>query len=480
MENVRQQYLLNKKKEFNQISDAWDSVKIEAPEKSKQLLRSSIKPNISRGESVPRQISINLSIEADTSELKEYINEIKETLEDASSKLKRGIFDMDRTLDEALASENEDVIFADTVNELLKWTRYCSDMSFELLGRNFEIEVPDDIKAIERKWGDNETRIRRKAEAKEYGVEIGNLDRHKEYIRLKQDLENANSSANAYALNQKLKELKGYLDSDDLAKKAEEKASLLKEKEEQQERIRKEKEEAKKRAEEERRQKIIDEWKSNVATIKKQRQEKKASILSEIKQRKEETIGLAEKAYNDSILEITDTLSESKRKLEEENTEFETLGFFKFSRKKELKESIEKLQQQIQRLENDKVIEKDKLTRKIEEAQRDEEKRKKGLDAELDTQFVIPENPIEVAERKAKEKAAAEERTRRLSTNDGIKNEIYNVLALSDNLMTVTDIQERLDFEISNVKLSSLLRQLVADGKIERVEDKRKAYFRTY
>ena len=53
---------------------------------------------------------------------------------------------------------------------------------------------------------------------------------------------------------------------------------------------------------------------------------------------------------------------------------------------------------------------------------------------------------------------------------------------LTDNggLMTVTDIQKSCKelSELSNQKVSALIRQLKDDGKVEKVEDKRKSYFK--
>lgn len=77
----------------------------------------------------------------------------------------------------------------------------------------------------------------------------------------------------------------------------------------------------------------------------------------------------------------------------------------------------------------------------------------------------------------AKKNAADKKATPNQVANEGIKDTIVEVLTANGDKMTVTDIQKSLDTELSNQKISSLLRQLVADGKVARVEDKRKAYF---
>jgi Cft2 family RNA processing exonuclease len=65
--------------------------------------------------------------------------------------------------------------------------------------------------------------------------------------------------------------------------------------------------------------------------------------------------------------------------------------------------------------------------------------------------------------------------------NEGIKNEILECMASEPNrLFTISEMQKVFPCcaELSNQKLSALIRQLMTDGKVERVEEKRKAYFR--
>ena len=65
--------------------------------------------------------------------------------------------------------------------------------------------------------------------------------------------------------------------------------------------------------------------------------------------------------------------------------------------------------------------------------------------------------------------------------NEGIKADILECMANEPNRMfTISEIQKSFDCcaEMSNQRVSALVRQLVNDGKIERIEDKRKAYFK--
>ena len=64
--------------------------------------------------------------------------------------------------------------------------------------------------------------------------------------------------------------------------------------------------------------------------------------------------------------------------------------------------------------------------------------------------------------------------------NEGIKSVIIETLAENGKMMTISEMQKvsaELG-ELSNQRISALIRQLINDGKVERIEDKRKAYFK--
>lgn len=62
--------------------------------------------------------------------------------------------------------------------------------------------------------------------------------------------------------------------------------------------------------------------------------------------------------------------------------------------------------------------------------------------------------------------------------NEGVKEAIINVLAENGEQMTVTEIVKVIDGDYTNQKISALIRQLIADGKVEKVVDKRKSFFK--
>ena len=80
----------------------------------------------------------------------------------------------------------------------------------------------------------------------------------------------------------------------------------------------------------------------------------------------------------------------------------------------------------------------------------------------------------------AKKNSAEKKPTAQQVANEGIKQVILQVLTDNGGLMTVTDVQKSCAelSELSNQKLSALLRQMKDDGIVEKVEDKRKSYFK--
>ena len=80
----------------------------------------------------------------------------------------------------------------------------------------------------------------------------------------------------------------------------------------------------------------------------------------------------------------------------------------------------------------------------------------------------------------AKKNASEKKPTAQQVANEGLKQTIVDVLIENGGLMTVTDVQKSCEelSALSNQRVSALLRQLKDDGKVERVEEKRKAYFK--
>ena len=79
----------------------------------------------------------------------------------------------------------------------------------------------------------------------------------------------------------------------------------------------------------------------------------------------------------------------------------------------------------------------------------------------------------------AKKNASEKKPTAQQVANEGLKAVIIDVLKENGGMMTITDIQKASAelAELSNQRISALVRQMIGI-EVERVEDKRKAYFK--
>ena len=78
----------------------------------------------------------------------------------------------------------------------------------------------------------------------------------------------------------------------------------------------------------------------------------------------------------------------------------------------------------------------------------------------------------------AKKNSAEKKPTAVQVANEGIKDAILEAME-EGKKYTITDLMKEVEAcaDLSNQRVSALVRQLVADGSVERTEEKRKAYF---
>ena len=83
---------------------------------------------------------------------------------------------------------------------------------------------------------------------------------------------------------------------------------------------------------------------------------------------------------------------------------------------------------------------------------------------------------IELLEKK---NSADKKPTAQQVANEGIKNAIYDNME-NGKLYTIDEITKSIPecADLTNQKISALLRQMILDNRVERIEEKRKAYFR--
>ena len=63
--------------------------------------------------------------------------------------------------------------------------------------------------------------------------------------------------------------------------------------------------------------------------------------------------------------------------------------------------------------------------------------------------------------------------------NVGLRKEIIEILSNEpEHLFTATEVQKAMKDEYSNQRISALLKQLKEEGKVEKIQEKRKSYFK--
>lgn len=95
-------------------------------------------------------------------------------------------------------------------------------------------------------------------------------------------------------------------------------------------------------------------------------------------------------------------------------------------------------------------------------------------DNEMLKEFI--EHELELLEKKSGSKG----QTKTQKENETLKNELVNAFAEFDTPITISEFCTKSDnivASLSNQKISALLRQLVAEGRMVRIEEKKKAYF---
>ena len=98
--------------------------------------------------------------------------------------------------------------------------------------------------------------------------------------------------------------------------------------------------------------------------------------------------------------------------------------------------------------------------------------------AEVQANSVLVEFIDHELELLAKKNSAEKKPTAQQTANEGIKSAILNGME-ADKKYTITDLIKSIPdcADLTNQRVSNLVRQLISEGKVVRTEEKRKAYF---
>ena len=217
------------------------------------------------------------------------------------------------------------------------------------------------------------------------------------------------------------------------------------------------------------------EWEAECERVKKLHEK----LIPEAKER-------AEKKYRRELVEKRDRAIEGAQKIiaeqqaiiDEAQATIKAAKFFEFGKKLEANSRIQTATQPLAA-----------ARARVAEAEAEYAKSLANIDAELQRKFKWAVDEVEKQHpmpRKPRDPNTPDPfspgsgATAVQVANAGIKREIYETLAECGTLMTVVDIMQQCNAaaDLSNQRVSALVRQLVSDGLVERVEEKRMAYFR--
>ena len=222
--------------------------------------------------------------------------------------------------------------------------------------------------------------------------------------------------------------------------------------------------------------------------IAKARETEKAKLEAEIVKKTQDKISaleekrdVIEKSYVHEVVTSRAYLDEKKKALSEHEkcTKFGKrvlfeLGFSKDTATNTLHTEIETLVGELQTLSNDYKAQLENVNKELKANNQEKTKSIDGIAQTLDKRFPLPEkvkiNKTEVVTNAGKTPVQI--------VNESMKDAIYEYL-LTSGLQTIDEICENCPevCDMTLQRVSALVRQLVTEGRVERQEDKRRAYF---
>jgi len=252
-----EEYLASMKSKYQTDTRNWERFTKEIPDKLMQLIKSGIKPSVSRGGSSSsgsggRTLSINVTFESNMDAAKSYAESLKTDIPKRGEAFHKTIDAFDAKLKEYHAAGLEGELFEKLAKHFAQWVDYAKDLHVKIRDATISVDLPQSYLAQKKHWLELADTQRLNEDAKRYGISVDDVPKHRKYLEGKQKKAAAKTSAAMRQASKLLQELGGYLDSADLVAQAEDAAAKLQLKEEEAERIRKAEEAQRKKEEAER------------------------------------------------------------------------------------------------------------------------------------------------------------------------------------------------------------------------------------
>lgn len=221
-------------------------------------------------------------------------------------------------------------------------------------------------------------------------------------------------------------------------------------------------------------------FEKKMQTAKQNRTDAKNAFETKISKETEEKISKIEKEQSTFDQTYVDTIKSLRIELDENKATLSSLGFFKGAEKKKMNAKIEELVNKLQETTNHY---KEKLDKNNKAINKYEQEKTNSVNTEFEAinkRYPLPEL-IKYVKRTPQEKVKEIENrpTAMQLVNSGMKDAIYDYM-IGQGLVTITDILMNCPeaADLTNQRVSAYVRQLVSEGRVERIEEKRMAYFR--
>ena len=251
-----EQYWAEMNSQFQKDTRDWERFAGEVPEKFIQLVKSGIRPNISRGSGMSsdghRTLSVNLSFESNMDAAKEYLQTLKTEIPRRGEAFCKPLDDFDEQLEKYYHAELGGDTFEKLAKLFAQWVDYAQNLHVQIRDTKITVDLLEKYLLKKKRWTELADQQKMKEDAQRYGIPVEDVPKHRSYLAAKQKKITAKTSA---AMNQAIKllqDLNGYMDSEELILAAQEQALQMKQREEEQERIRKAEEEKRQKEEAER------------------------------------------------------------------------------------------------------------------------------------------------------------------------------------------------------------------------------------
>ena len=227
-------YISNKENDFIRLKKQWEIFANEVPQKLESLIRSGIKPEITRGNSSGSgSLTIGISFNANMDGAKAYLEKVKEDLPKKAEPIFLLAKELDQKINEVKEQDVEEKTLASLIGLFDSVVDYSQNLTVSVMGGNTIKVNADSGNSFQKgKWKEEVIKKANETYAKNHNISVSDVDKHKKYLNIKEQEKSAKTSSDMNKVRNEYVKLGSYLDCKELAEKAQNKANNLKQEEE--------------------------------------------------------------------------------------------------------------------------------------------------------------------------------------------------------------------------------------------------------